>query len=73
MIVKKFDYTNIKRDIFYEIIYPIYAREFLFGTNYEDFAFEVEAKFILNPEQWEYILEHWSDKESKITYNNEKR
>lgn len=64
MKIKKFDYTDSKEDIFYKIIYPIYPREFLFGDNYENFAFLVSANFILNSEQWEYNLEHWNMKES---------
>ena len=63
MVIKKFDYSGIKEDIFYKIIYPIYAKEFLFGGSYENFAFIVSANFILNPQQWEYILEHWEQKE----------
>lgn len=63
MTIKKFDYSGIKKDIFYEIIYPIYPKEFLFGSNYEAFAFLVFANFILNSQQWEYILEHWEQKE----------
>ena len=64
MTIKKFDYSGIKQDIFYKIIYPIYPKEFLFGNNYEQFAFLVSANFILNKEQWEYILEHWEQKEN---------
>ena len=63
MTIKKFDYSNSKEDIFYKIIYPIYAKEFLFGSSYENFAFLVSGNFILNEEQWEYILEHWEQKE----------
>jgi len=63
MTIKKFDYSNSKEDIFYKIIYPIYAKAFLFGDNYEAFVFEVSANFILNSEQWEYISEHWEEKE----------
>ena len=68
MKIKKFDYSAVKEDIFYKIIYPIYAKEFLYGDNYENFAFTVSANFILNSEQWEYILEHWEQKESILTY-----
>lgn len=64
MTIKKFDYSNSKEDIFYKVIYPIYAKEFLFGSNYEHFALTVSANFILNPEQWDYILEHWENKEN---------
>ncbi len=67
MTVKKFDYSNSKEDIFYKIIYPIYAKEFLYENNYENFALTVSANFILNSEQWEYILEHWEEKESILS------
>ena len=64
MTIKKLDYTKSKQDIFYKIIYPLYATEFLFGCkNYESFAFLVSANFILNSEQWVYILQHWKEKE----------
>lgn len=63
MTIKKFDYSNSMEDIFYKIIYPIYSRDFLFGNNYEQFAFLISANFILNATQWEYILEHWELKE----------
>lgn len=62
-MIKKFDYSKSKEDIFYKIIYPLYPNEFLFGNDYEKFAFIVSANFILNQEQWEYILEHWNEKE----------
>jgi hypothetical protein len=64
MKVKKFDYSESTEDIFYKIIYPMFPREFLFGNDYEKFAFIVSANFILNPPQWQYILEHWEQKES---------
>ena len=64
MTIKKFDYSKSTEDIFYKIIYPLYAREFMFGNNYEQFAFLVEANFILNAHQLGYILEHWDQKES---------
>ena len=68
MNTTKFDYSKSTEDIFYKIIYPIYAKEFLFGNSYEKFTFIVSANFILNSEQWEYILEHWEQKESILTY-----
>ena len=67
MKIKKFDYSDSTQDIFYKIIYPIYAREFLFGNNYESFASLVSANFKLNSVQWELILEHWELKESILT------
>ena len=60
----KFDYTNSNEDIFYKIIYPIYAKEFLFGCNYINFAKMLETKFILNSIQWQIILDHWNFKEN---------
>ena len=48
MTIKIFDYTDSTEDIFYKIIYPVYAKEFLYGSNYEDFAFLVQANFKLN-------------------------
>jgi hypothetical protein len=65
MTITKFDYSKSTEDIFYKIIYPMYAREFMFGKKYEDFAFTVSANFKLNAEQWEYILEYWEEKESR--------
>ena len=70
MTIKKFDYSKSTEDIFYKVIYPLYPREFLFGSNYEQFAFLVGANFILNDTQWEYILEHWEQKESIVNYKN---
>ena len=70
MTIKKFDYSESTQDIFYKIIYPIYAKEFLFGDNCEKFAFWVSANFILNSKQWELILEHWEQKESVLNYVN---
>ena len=67
MKIKKFDYLDSKQDIFYKLIYPIYAREFLFGNNYESFASLISANFKLNSVQWELILEHWELKESILT------
>ena len=68
MTTKKFNYSKIDEDIFYKIIYPIYAKEFLFGSDYKDFVFIVSANFILNAPQWDYILEHWEKKESILAY-----
>lgn len=64
MKITKFNFSSSKEDVFYKIIYPLYAKEFMYGNNYESFAFLVSANFILNPEQWEYVLEHWEKKES---------
>lgn len=71
MTIKKFDYSKSTEDIFYKVIYPLYSKEFLLGSNYEQFAFLVSANFILNTTQWEYILEHWEQKESILTIETE--
>ena len=65
--MKKFNYLNSTQDIFYKIIYPLYAKEFLLGNNYENFAKLIEESFILNSQQWDYILEHWEQKELILT------
>ena len=68
MKITKFDYLNVKEDIFFKILYPLFAHEFMFGNSYEKFAFIISCNFTLNEEQWEYILEHWEAKESKKTF-----
>ena len=70
MTIKKFDYSNSTDDIFYKVIYPIYPKEFLYGDNYDAFANLISANFILNAPQWDYILEHWNEKESILTLEN---
>lgn len=67
MLTKKLDYSKIQKDIFYPIIYPLFPKEFLFGNHYEQFANLVSEKFILNQQQWEYILQHWEQKENILT------
>lgn len=67
MKIIRFDYSDSREDIFYKIIYPLYAKEFLFSSDYEKFLELVQLNFILNPEQWEYILEHWNLKEEILT------
>jgi hypothetical protein len=47
MTNKIFDYSKSKEDIFYKVIYPLYAREFLFGNNYEHFAVELTLFLML--------------------------
>lgn len=63
MTIKKLDYSKTTTDIFYKILYPIFAKEFLFGNDYNYFISTVSNNFILNDTQLEYILEHWKQKE----------
>lgn len=61
---KRFDYTKSRVDIFYKVIYPLFAKEFLFGNDYSKFADKVNSAFSLNAIQWQYILKHWEEKEA---------
>lgn len=63
MKTKRFDYRKDNKDIFYKIIYPVFPKEFLFGNEYEYFAWLVSTTFILSETQWESILKHWEEKE----------
>lgn len=67
MAQTKYDYSQTGEDIFYKIIYPVFAREFLFLSNYETFASLVQAKFNLNDYQLQKILEYWEEKEQILT------
>jgi hypothetical protein len=70
MTIKKFDYSQRNEDVFYKEIYPAYAKEFLFGSDYENFAFLLSSNFIFNADQWAMILEHWELKESLLSVEN---
>ena len=50
--------------VMYGYLYPIYAKDFLFGSNYQTFAELVQESFVLTPEQWEAVLYEWELKES---------
>ena len=70
MTIKKFDYSKSSEDIFYKVIYPIYAKQFLFGDSLQNFIFLVEANFILNQYQWDMIVKHWEEKEQILRVEN---
>jgi len=64
----KIDLSEIKEDVFYKWIYPVFARDFLFGAMYyEDFANMVGNRFILSVEQWSEVLDEWEFKERLLT------
>jgi hypothetical protein len=65
MKIIKFNFNASEKDIFWTIIYPIYAVEFMFGESYVDFKYLLEGNFLLNEAQWELILEHWNEKEAR--------
>lgn len=56
-----------KTKVFKMFIYPVFAKDFLFGDDYELFAQLVGKKFELTPEQWECILNEWETKEQILT------
>jgi hypothetical protein len=56
-----------KTKVFSKYIYPVFAREFLFGSDYDLFALHIGRYFILTPEQWECILIEWEDKEQILS------
>lgn len=62
----KIDLSRTSGEVFYKYIYPLFAEQFLFGSNYLHFAEMVEERFILNETQWEYILSEWEIKESVL-------
>ena len=63
--MKKLDLRGSNKDIFYKIIYPATAKEFLFkSSTIKEYLNTVNKMFIINEIQREYILEHWNDKEN---------
>ena len=67
MKLKKRINSDNHKEMFYLYIYPLFAKEFILGDDYENFAQLVSEVFILTSEQWEYILEEWNIKESILT------
>lgn len=62
MQIIKINYSKIKSDIFYQHIYPLYAKEFLFGQDLEVFMFLLEANFMFSDYQKECIKKYWNSK-----------
>ena len=63
MKLKKRINSDNHKEMFYLYIYPLFAKEFLLGNNYENFAQLVSEVFILTSEQWDCVLEEWNTKE----------
>ena len=62
--MKKLDLRGSNKDIFYKIIYPATAKEFLFKSlTIKKYLQTVDTMFIINEIQREYIFEH-----KKTTY-----
>lgn len=57
--------------VFYGYIYPCFAKEFLFGSNYEQYATLINAQFILTHDQWERVITEWESKEMILSINSE--
>lgn len=55
-----------KTKVFGEYVYPVFAKEFLFGSDYELFAQLISKKFDLTSGQWECILIEWEFKETLL-------
>ena len=70
---KKIDLKHINvSKFFYEYLYPLMAKEFLFMNNYEQFANLVQLHFILTSEQWELVLNEWEFKEMMLSDKQDK-
>lgn len=67
MKMKRVVKTNPKV-CFDKFIFPLYAKDFLLGSNYENFAKLVSEDFILTSDQWEYILKEWELKEKILSF-----
>ena len=53
--------------VFYGYLYPLFAKQFLFGSSYQIFAELVQESFVLTPEQWEAVLQEWELKETILS------
>jgi hypothetical protein len=53
--------------VFGGYIYPLFAREFLFMNNYDQFASIIQLHAVLTSEQWETILNEWEVKEQLLS------
>ncbi|MDA3780313.1 MAG: hypothetical protein PF487_08890 [Bacteroidales bacterium] len=49
--------------LFYGYLYPLYAREFLFGDDRNKFIELIDMDFDLTPNQWNAVLIAWDEKE----------
>jgi hypothetical protein len=52
-------------------IYPVYAKEFIFGSSFYEFKKLIQNDFVFTPEQLEAIFSEWEFKEMILTeYQN---
>ena len=64
---KKINFKNYAPSRAWDLMYPLICQDFLFRTDYVIFAELIEEKFILQPDQWEYVLIRWEQKESFLS------
>lgn len=64
---KKINLTNYAPYKAWELIYPMYCKDFLFRNDYTIFAEIVQEQCELTSEQWEYLLIQWEQKEMILT------
>lgn len=58
---------DITGKVFYKYILPISEKEFLSAKRFDDYHKILNAKFVLNEDQWEEVLMQWQKKERKRT------
>ena len=65
-IRKKANLKKMGANVFYQFIYPVFAKEFLLGSDLKTFVKLVETMFILSEEQWSNTLSSWETKEDLL-------
>ena len=53
--------------VFYDFIYPLFAREFIFCSSFIEFLNYVDNAFLLTPEQIKCIKMDWEVKETLLS------
>jgi hypothetical protein len=64
---KKANLKKMGANVFYQFIYPILAKQFLLGNDYDIFAKLVSEMFTLSTEQWSNVLSSWEMKEDLLS------
>lgn len=66
-IRKKANLKKMGANVFYQFIYPVFAKQFLLGSDYETFAKLVSEMFTLSQDQWSNVLSSWEMKEDLLS------
>lgn len=63
------DLTQFGTDVFYKVIYKNKqnALDFIMSNDYEAYAKQLQTRYKMNPEQWEFILNEWEQKEEILS------